>query len=102
MSSFTDSLQAQIDNLKAENKALQQRLTATRGIYEGLKASNELDIKELKALREQGGELLGACEEAVELISQSLEYDGEPVRGNNYKFLIQAISNATGLKKEGG
>ena len=98
MSSFTDSLQAQIDNLKAENKALKDEAKLGNIPYKEAVRLKE----ENKALREQGGELLGACEEAVELISQSLEYDGEPVRGNNYKFLIQAISNATGLKKEGG
>ena len=40
-------------------------------------------------------ELLKACEEAIDLI-KTLEYDGEPVRKNNYKTIETAIAKATG------
>jgi len=35
--------------------------------------------------------LVKACKRALELISEDLEYAGEPVRENNYKFLEQAL-----------
>ena len=40
-------------------------------------------------------DLLTACEEAIDLI-KTLEYDGEPVRKNNYKTIETAIAKATG------
>jgi len=73
MSSFTDSLQAQIDNLKAENKAL----------------------------REQGGEMLRACEYLLLEAKRSKEWNGAMSK-IIIKNIDEAISNATGLKKERG
>jgi len=38
--------------------------------------------------------LVNACIKALSLISEDLEYAGEPVRENNYKFLEQALNES--------
>ncbi|GAG43083.1 unnamed protein product, partial [marine sediment metagenome] len=38
--------------------------------------------------------LLAACKECLNLMESTLEYDGESIRENNYKFLVEAIAKA--------
>ncbi len=52
-------------------------------------------VDELRKMTQQRDALLTACKEAIDLI-KTLEYDGEPVRKNNYKTIEAAIAKAAG------
>ena len=70
-----------------------ERIKLIRTIY----SWREKLMRKMTDQAESQNALLEACKDALELIGD-LEYDGEPVRENNYRFLKAAIAQA---EKEG-
>ena len=65
--------------------------------YGGYLVCESVPTSEIASLIAAAPDLLAACEKAMELI-EALEYDGEPVRENNYSFLAAAIAKAKNVK----